>query len=430
MIGLCDCNNFFVSCERVFNPALEGRPVLVLSSNDGCVIARSNESKALGIKMGVPLFQVKSIVEQHQVQLFSSNFQLYGDMSNRVFSTLRQHVPQVEVYSIDEAFLDLRGLDLNTLQQWGQEVSKMVKRNVGIPVSIGIAPTKTLAKVASQLCKKYPKLHGCCLMYRPEDITKVLNTYPIDEIWGIGRQSAKKLKQVGVFTAEQFRQLPQSWIRKELNINGVRTWKELHGEPCIELEHGTAARQSICVSRSFAQAITQKEKLQEVISNFLATAAQKLRKQQSVASQLQVFAATNRFQQGVNQQFGSQLITFSTPTESTFEMMNHAMKAIDQFFIEGNGYKKAGVIISGIQSNKAVQTALFDTVDRNKHKTIMETVDFINQNIGTNSVTLALQNQKDTTTSRNHLSPRYTTHWNEILVVHCNRSGETASQTE
>ena len=261
MIGLCDCNNFFASCERVFRPDLEGKPVVVLSNNDGCIIARSNEAKALGIKMATPLFQAKDVIEQNNVAVFSSNYQLYGDMSNRVISILKETVPAIEVYSIDEAFLNLEGLPLEELQQKGRNLSARIKKDTGIPVSIGIAPTKTLAKIASKLCKQYPKLRGCCLMYRPQDIEKVLRRFPVGDVWGIGRKYRRKLQLMGVSTAWDFCSLPRAEVSRMMSVTGVKTWLELHGEPCIGFDEVPQDRQTICVSRSFAHDITDLSRL-------------------------------------------------------------------------------------------------------------------------------------------------------------------------
>ena len=242
MYGLCDCNNFFASCERVFRPELEGRPVVVLSNNDGCVIARSNEAKALGIRMGHPYFQIRDLEKRHNVAVFSSNFNLYGDMSRRVIWTLRRMVPAAEVYSIDEAFLDLRGIETGRLEELGRHISRTVRRNTGIPVSIGIAPTKTLAKIASKLCKEYPKLQGACLMYRPQDIEKVLRKFPIEDVWGIGRKHRRMLQAANVRTAWDFVQRPEAWIRGRMGVTGLRTWKELQGEACIDFESAPPAK--------------------------------------------------------------------------------------------------------------------------------------------------------------------------------------------
>ncbi|MBQ3820989.1 MAG: Y-family DNA polymerase, partial [Bacteroidales bacterium] len=245
MFALADCNNFFVSCERVFRPELNGRPVIVLSNNDGCAVSRSNEAKALGIKMGAPLFQIRELVEKHGVAVFSSNFALYGDMSRRVQEVLRRYSPAVEQYSIDEAFLDLRGIQIPDPDALAKEISSECRRRTAIPVSVGIAPTKTLAKIASKLCKQYPKLRGGCYMHRPEDIEKVLRRFPAADVWGIGRRSARKLEAAGIRSAWDFTRLPEVAVRKRFALPGLRTWKELQGIPCIEFEDMVEPRQSI-----------------------------------------------------------------------------------------------------------------------------------------------------------------------------------------
>ncbi|MBQ5603834.1 MAG: Y-family DNA polymerase, partial [Bacteroidales bacterium] len=255
MFALADCDNFFASCERVFRPDLQGKPVIVLSSNDGCAIARSNEAKALGIKMGDPFFKIKHLVEKHGVAVFSGNMALYGDMSQRVRWVLEEYAPAVEVYSIDEAFLDLRGINNIDFDKYAKEISAQCWKMTSIPVSVGIAPTKTLAKIASKLCKQYPKLRGGCYMHRPQDIEKVLRKFPIEDVWGIGRRSSAKLQARYIKTAYDFTQLPEAAIQKMMGITGVRTWKELQGIPCIEFEDGFEAKQSICVSRSFSSEI-------------------------------------------------------------------------------------------------------------------------------------------------------------------------------
>ena len=235
MYALADCNNFFASCERVFRPELNGRPVIVLSNNDGCAVARSNEAKALGIKMGDPFFKIKDLIQANGVAVFSSNFALYGDMSRRVQEVLREYSPAIEVYSIDEAFLDLDGMDID-FKAYAEEISRECWKRTSIPVSVGIAPTKTLAKIASKLCKKYPKLNGGCYMYRPQDIEKVLKKFPADDVWGIGRRMFRKLEAMGVRTAWDYAQLPETTVRSLFHLPGFRTWKELRGIPCVEFE--------------------------------------------------------------------------------------------------------------------------------------------------------------------------------------------------
>ena len=308
MYGLCDCNNFFASCERVFRPELEGLPVVVLSNNDGCVIARSNEAKALGIRMGHPYFQIRDLEKRHNVAVFSSNFNLYGDMSRRVIWTLRRMVPAAEVYSIDEAFLDLRGIETGRLEELGRHISRTVRRNTGIPVSIGIAPTKTLAKIASKLCKEYPKLQGACLMYRPQDIEKVLRKFPIEDVWGIGRKHRRMLQAANVRTAWDFVQRPEAWIRGRMGVTGLRTWKELQGEACIDFESAPPAKQQITVSRSFAHELTQYEEIHTSVAAFVSMAAEKLRRQQSLCGEVTVYILTNRHREELPQYFESQTV--------------------------------------------------------------------------------------------------------------------------
>ena len=271
MFALADCNNFFASCERVFRPDLQGKPVIVLSNNDGCAIARSNEAKALGLKMGDPLFKIKDIVQKHDVAVFSGNMALYGDMSQRVRWVLEDYAPSIEVYSIDEAFLDLRGMDNIDFDAYAKEISAKCWKMTSIPVSVGIAPTKTLAKIASKLCKQYPKLKGGCYMHRPQDIEKVLRKYPIEDVWGIGRRTTPKLKAIGVMTAYDFTQLSEASVRHMLGVVGVRTWNELRGVPCIEFEDSFEIKQSICVSRSFSTEIYELPELQEQIANFASS---------------------------------------------------------------------------------------------------------------------------------------------------------------
>ena len=417
MFGLCDCNNFFVSCERVFNPSLEGRPVVVLSNNDGCIVSRSNEAKALGIKMGQPLYQIQDFIKRYNVAVCSSNYHLYGDMSQRVMSTLRQHLPAIEIYSIDEAFLLLEGCPAENLKEFGENLARTVKRNTGIPVSIGMPHTKTLAKVASKLCKKYPKLNSACLMQRPEDIRKVLSKFPIEDVWGIGRRQAKMFKECNITTAAQFCDLPEAWIDNRLNITGKRTWLELKGTPCIEFSHDTPDKQSITVSRSFSKELYSLDDLHETITTFAGIAAEKLRKQKCVAQELQVFILTNRHRDDQPQHYEFAQAIFPTATDSTLEIAKAAVKALERMYRNGFGYKKSGVRLSRITSATAVQGSLFDTVDRPKHKALMETIDRINAEIGRESVKLVSQGTITGHTSREHLSPQYTTRWEDILVV-------------
>ena len=417
MFGLCDCNNFFVSCEKVFNPSLEGRPVVVLSNNDGCVVSRSNEAKAIGIKMGQPLYQIRDLVKRENVSVHSANYHLYGDMSQRVMSILKSNVEHIEIYSIDEAFLRLDGRPTEELKKLGEKLARTVRKGTGIPVSIGISPTKTLAKIASKLCKKYPKLNSACLMYRREDIDKVLSTYPIGDVWGIGRRHTKMLDSCYIRTAAEFCALSEEWVRNRMNINGVRTWHELQGTPCIEFNHQTADKQSISVSRSFSKELYTLQELHETISTFSSIAAEKLRKQCSVAQQLQVYIYTNRHRDDQPQYYEAATTHFIAPTDSTLEITKAAIELLQQIFRSGYGYKKSGVTLSEITPNNAIQGELFDTVDRPKHKKLMEAIDRINATQGPQAVKLVSQGSITDHTNRQYLSPQYTTSWDDILII-------------
>lgn len=417
MIGHCDCNNFFVSCERTFRPDLNGKPVVVLSNNDGCIVARSNEAKALGIKMGTPLYQVRNLIERENVTVFSSNYRLYGDMSNRVMTTLREAVPNIEIYSIDEAFLNLDGIAENELYERGLALAKTIRKNTGIPVSIGIAPTKTLAKIAGKLCKKYPALKGCCYMHRPEDIEKVLKKFPIEDVWGIGRRHFAKIKMWNVKTAWDFTQLPAEFVQKQLTITGLRTYKELKGEACIKMEHETVDKQSICVSRSFAKEMYDINELRSAVTTFAATLSEKLRRQKSCAWQLSVFIYTNRHKENEPQDYNIHTYRFGVATNSTIEICQMATHLLKKMYKPGYGYKKAGVIATDLTPENATQGSLFDTIDRERHKRLMNAIDTINRTQGNNTVAIASQAEITTFSNRNHTSPHYTTDWNEIIEV-------------
>ena len=417
MYGLADCNNFFVSCERVFRPDLNGKPVIILSNNDGCVIARSNEAKRLGIKMGHPYFQLEALIKRHNVTVFSSNFALYSDMSRRVQQTLGTLCPETEVYSIDESFLNLRGIKEEELDAFGHYVSRTVLKDTGIPISVGVSHTKTLAKSASKLCKQYPTLRGSCYMYRPEDIEKVLRKFPIEDVWGIGRRFSVMLKSRNINTAYDFAQQPLDFVRSRMHVGGMKTWYELHGRPCIEFEAHIPDKQQIMVSRSFSTELSDVEDLKEQVSLFTSMAAEKLRKQGSVCHAIQVFLLTNRFRHEQEQHYDNQLITLPAASDSTVELVNIAVKATAAIFRPGTFYKKAGVILTQFSPKESVQTVLFDEVDREKHDKLMHAMDKINEKQGQRSVVVATAGFDGIRMNRNHLSPNYTTDWNDILTI-------------
>lgn len=418
MFALADCNNFFASCERVFRPDLQGRPVIVLSSNDGCAVARSNEAKALGIRMGEPFFKIRHLVDKHNIAVFSGNMALYGDMSQRVRWVLEEFAPSIEVYSIDEAFLDLRGLVNVDFDAYAKSISKRCWQLTSIPVSVGVAPTKTLAKIASKLCKQYPKLQGGCYMHRPQDIEKVLRNFPIEDVWGIGRRSAPKLRASGVRTAFDYTRLSSQAVQAMFGITGVRTWRELRGEPCIEFEDGFEAKQSICVSRSFSQEISDADVLCEQVANFASSVAEKLRRQDSVACEMSVFAYTNRFRDDAPQMFGNKLLHFEQPTCEQRVIVARAVAAARELAKGGYNYKKAGVVATRIMPVHNVMHSLFEDREAGeKEGRISSAIDAINSAFGKGVVKLAVQGSGKIKSSSEKQSPHYTTLWSDIPTV-------------
>ena len=419
LFGLADCNNFFVSCERVFRPNLNGKPVIVLSNNDGCVISRSNEAKALGIKMGVPLFQIRNEIEKYNIAIFSSNYVLYGDMSHRVMSLLSCYTPKLDQYSIDEAFIDFSDMgDSKYMQKYGQEIVRTVCKGTGIPISLGIAPTRTLAKVASKFAKKYKGYHGCCIIDTEEKRQKALNLFEVGDVFGIGRKMKEHLSKYGIRTAADFARLDGEWVRTAFSITGYRTWRELHGEACISLDE-LPAKKSICVSRSFAdEGITDKQKLEEAVANFASDCARKLREQNTICRQLTVFAYTSRFRTDLPQDFININIRLEIGTNDTSEIIKNAIEGLRANYREGNfAYKKAGVILWDISSANAVQGNLFDTRNRSKLSALQQTIDKINRRDGIGTVRNAIQGSDRLNIKREHLSPQYTTDINDILVL-------------
>lgn len=415
MFGLLDCNNFYASCERVFNPALNGKPVVVLSNNDGCVIARSNEAKALGIQMGVPAYQIKDIVASHTVAVFSSNYTLYGDMSGRVMSILAEQAPEIEIYSIDEAFIDLSGIkDLTTV---GSNIVNNITRGTGIPVSLGIAETKTLAKLANKFAKKYPAYNRVCIIDTKDKRTKALQLTEIGDVWGIGRRQANKLGLQGVKTAYDFTQLSGSWVRKNMTVVGERTWKELRGISCIDMESAPLAKKQICTSRSFGKMVEDFDTIAEAVANYASICAKKLRKQKGYAVSLMVFIHTNNFREDLPQYWKNAVVKLPVPTSDTQEIVHYALSGLKNIFIKGYQYKKAGVIITEI--TEGAQLGIFDTVNREKREKLMYAVDKINGEF-TQQVKLAAQgNGREWKLKQELLSHRYTTDMNEILTINC-----------
>ena len=379
MYALVDCNNFFVSCERVFRPQLEGKAVVVLSNNDGCVVARSNESKAMGIKMGVPFYQVRHYVDSGRLTACSSNYSLYGDISNRVMSILADTVPKIEIYSIDEAFLHLDGIPQEKVPQMCRDLVRKIRKWVGVPVSIGVAPTKTLAKIASHFAKTYKGYRGVCMMDTEAKRMKALELTPIEDVWGIGRRFAPKLFSKGVRTAIDYVSRPREWVVSNFNINALRTWEELQGRKCVE-EESHERRQSICTSRSFAEMQTDPKELALRVSDFAAMCAHKLREEDSVAAEVTTFMYTNRFREDLDQYFPSATIRLQVPANNSHEIVGAALKAFRTIYRDGYKYKKAGVIVSAITAADAIQPVLFDQNEelRQKQDRISRIMDTVN----------------------------------------------------
>lgn len=418
MIALVDCNNFYASCERAFNPNWNNRPVVVLSNNDGCVIARSNEAKALGIKMGVPAYQIKNEIERYGIGVFSSNYTLYGDMSNRVMTMLSSYSPNIEVYSIDECFLDFSGFERYNLKEYGEEIVRTVSKGTGIPVSMGIAPTKTLAKVANKFAKKYKGYKGVCIIDTEEKRIEALKRTEIGDVWGIGHRYTKRLALYGVSTAYDFAQMPKAWVRQQMTVVGERTWKELNGEPCIDLELVTPDKKQICTSRAFGEAISEIEGLEEAVSSYASICAGKLRKQRSCAQALMVFIHTNNFREYLPQYFQNCVVKLPLPTNNTPEIVHYALIALRNIYRKGYFFKKAGVIIIDIVPDSAIQQNMFDNVDRERQKKLMKVVDRLNSGFNRNNLTLAVQGgRRKWKLKQELLSPCYTTRLSDIINI-------------
>ncbi len=411
-----DCNNFFVSCERVFNPSLRDSPAVVLSNNDGCVIARSNEAKALGLKMGDPLFRVRELLERNDVAVFSSNYALYGDMSRRVMTLLVELTPGISQYSIDECFVDLDGID--HLEDFGRHIVETILRGTGIPVTMGIAPSKTLAKVASHFGKHHKGYHGVCIIDTEEKRERALRLLDISEVWGIGRRHTELLRSRGILTAYDLTQMSRQWVQRHLTITGVRTWRELKGVDCIDIDE-LPQKQSICRSRSFPdKGLTQRSQLEEAVANFAAACSQKLREQHTVCRSLTVFAYTSRFRKDPSSHVINETLQFHTPTNDLGEIVAVASSVVRRHYRSGSLYKKAGVIAWNISPDNAVQADLFDPIDRGQQARLAKAIDDINRTNGHNTVRMAMQGSDTSWHMKSqYRSLRYTTNLREVISV-------------
>ncbi len=393
MYAIIDCDNCYVSCERVFRPDLEGVPVVVLSNNDGCVVARSNEAKAMGIKAGTPFFQLQQMFPDKKIAVFSSNYELYGEMTARVVEIVKKAVPAYFRYSIDECFAYLHGMDDIDHKLWGEEMHKKIKKWTGMPVSIGIAPTKTLAKVASHFAKKYSGYKHCCVIDTEEKRRKALRLFSIDDVWGVGRRYAARLDGYGVKTALDFAERHESWVRVTFNnIVIMRTWMELNGNDAVPNEE-MAKKKSICTSRSFNGMISDYNELKTHVANYAARCAEKLRMQDTVCSVVGVFIYTNPFREDLMQYWNFHETRLITPSASTITIVNAAEDALKAIFRPGYKYKKAGVIVMGIGNPYPLHHDLFDITAEQfqKMRKLDKVIDRINKTIGSETIVLGAQ---------------------------------------
>ena len=419
MFALVDCNNFYASCERVFHPSLLGKPIVVLSNNDGCVIARSNEAKALGVPMGAPAFEYAQLFKEKCIQVFSSNYELYGDMSSRVMSTLATFTPDIEVYSIDESFLKFNGFDVHfDLEAHALKMVQTVKQHTHIPVSIGLAPTKALAKVANKIAKKFPeRTNSVYVIDTEEKRIKALKWTKIEDVWGIGRQHRKRLETIGVANALQFTQLPDEWVRKHMSVLGLRLKKDLSGIPSIQLEEITPPKKGIATTRSFEGTLTRYSDLEERISTFATSCAEKMRKQQSSCNALLVFVKSDPHKKGSIPYRNSCVLPLPHATNSSITLSKYAIMGLKKMFREGIHYKKAGVMIMGLVPTEERQLTLFQN-NNEKHLAVMQSFDKIHKRFGPHRIKLGNQDLKRTWKMRQeHLSQRFTTELNEVIIV-------------
>ncbi len=430
MYGIIDCDNCYVSCERVFRPDLNHSPVVVLSNNDGCVVARSNEAKALGIKAGTPYFQLAELFPNQKIAVFSSNYELYGEMTGRVVSLISQEVPAYFRYSIDECFVYLDGMEHIDLKSWGEALHKKIRQYVGMPVSIGLAPTKTLAKMASHFAKKYRGYHHCCMIDSDEKRMKALKLYPIGEVWGIGRRYATKMESLGIKTAYDFATHHGDWVKLTFNnIVVQRTWQELNGIDSIANEE-MAKKKSICTSRSFNSMIADLPALRTHVANYAARCAEKLRSQQTAATVVGVFLNTNAFREDLAQYWKFQDQRLVTPSSSTITIVQTAEQILKQIFRPGYQYKKAGVIVTGIIGDSPIQQDLFDinAEQFQKMKRLDAVVDRINRMHGSETIVLGTQQytQRDgkgkadvfaNAIRHDFRSKNPTTRWSDIITL-------------
>ncbi len=423
MYALVDCNNFYASCERVFQPKLIGKPIVVLSNNDGCIISRSDEAKALGIPMGAPEFKVRDELKSKNITVFSSNYPLYGDLSNRVMQILEQFSPNIEIYSIDEAFMNFDGLNISDYHDYGLQMKSRILQWIGIPISVGFAETKALSKVANKIARKFPeRTKGSYIINTEESRIKALKWTKIEDVWGIGYRLTKKAKLRNIKTAYDFT-LPEheAWIRKEMGVTGLRLKQELEGKSVLTLEPISEQKKSIAITRSFPKQISDYDLLKERVSTFATVCAEKLRKQKSCCQTIIVMLVVDKHKYESEKYYFNSAISLPFATNSTLTIVNTALTILKKIYagIDVIRFKKAGVIVSGLIPENSKQFHLFE--DENpKHLKLMQTIDSLNKKMGTRKIKLGNQNLELTwDMNQNHLSPKYTTDFNQILEIKC-----------
>ena len=420
MIALVDCNSFYASCELVFRPDLKGKPVIVLSNNDGCIIAANKEAKSLTeMQMFQPIFKIKKFLDENNVTYFSSNYTLYSDMSRRVMNTLKMFSPLVEEYSIDESFVDLSYSPNKDYNAMGRNIKYTVEKNTGIPVGVGIAKTKSLAKLANKFAKKIPENRDVYVVDTEEKRIHLLTNLKVKDIWGIGKKHTEKLQKNGINTALEFANMPVSWVRKELTIVGERLWRELNNESCLHLINLPEAKQGIGTAKSFGKKITDYSLIQEACSYYVAEVADLLRQQNSSASQIEVSIQTNYQNTHDNQYQNKILITLDSPSNSTIKLTKEALKGLKQIYKSGYRYKKVGVNLLQLVPDNEIQTNLFEVKSKSESKEITDVIDALNNKFGKNKVKIATvgNREKEWALIKEHRSPRFTTQWDELLTI-------------
>jgi DNA polymerase V len=417
IFALVDCNNFYTSCEAIFNPKLRGKPVVVLSNNDGCVISRSEEAKKAGIKMGIPVFEIGDVIKKHKVHVFSTNYALYGDISQRVMTILASLAPEIEIYSIDEAFLDLTGIAAEKAGGLAKKIREKVFRWTGIPVSIGIAPSKTLAKIANHIAKSDEQQKGIINLINHPDRDNLLQGFPVGEIWGVGEKFEEFFRRSNIFSAFDLKNAPENRIKEHLGVMGQRLVLELRGTVCYPINRNPDAKKEITTSRSFGHPLQTYEELEQATTSYVSKVAAKLRKQKSLAKSLLIFIMTNKYARGPKY-VNYKIVRLPDATSHTRELIHFSLIALKQLYRKGYLYKKSGIVVSEIIPEERIQRGLWDDMNRLKNKKLMEAIDKINHKAGADQVRFAIQGSDESWKMRQeNLSPHYTTRWKDLLVV-------------